>query len=64
MRRRRLNCEGHTVRPNPGALEKRMHNDSVCSYLDPVQVLLAMKAKAWQDNSRKGTWQISGVTSE
>ncbi|OIO20839.1 hypothetical protein COV61_04665 [Candidatus Micrarchaeota archaeon CG11_big_fil_rev_8_21_14_0_20_47_5] len=56
-------ASGRTVAPSPGALEKGTRNDSIRPYLEPVQVILAEKAKAWQDNSRKGTWQVSGVTS-
>ncbi len=33
------------------------------SYLEPVQVPLAEKAKAWQENQSKGIRQVSPVTS-
>ena len=47
----------------PGAHEKRIATDVTSSYLELLQVLLAEKAKAWQDDLSKGTRQVSGVTS-
>jgi hypothetical protein len=46
----------------PGAMEKAVERDPLCSYQDPTLVFLREKRKASRSTPGEGTWQSSPVT--